>query len=116
MASLDDTINDIESSIGEDTGKHCIRQLFDKVSKTEIPLKTELTDNEIKLIVRLKSVASECKIPIIDVICDNFMKHRISLGRKGRTELCDAIKQVGDNKFGARQFSMFGQPPPMRIP
>lgn len=108
MTTLDNMVDELESSINEDTGKHVIRQLFDKLDKKNIPAKTELNDNELKLITRLKVIGTVCDIEILHTICDEFMKHRISLNRQGRKELIEMGKQIGDNKFGARQFSFLG--------
>lgn len=108
MTSLDTMVEELEHSVNEDTGKLVVRQLFDKVSREQLPLKTELTDDELKLITRMKLVGEIFDIDILKDVCDNFMKLRVSLNRKGRVELIDALKQITDNNTGFRGMSGIG--------
>ena len=119
MTSLDNMIDELEQSVNEETGKHVVRQLFDKVNKKEIMLRSDLNDNEIKLIAKLKTIADQpvhlMRIPVLHEICDKFMCLRASLTRQGRQELIDAMKQIADNRTGARAMSVFGNVPPRSL-
>jgi len=111
MTSLNNIVDELEHSINEDVGKLIVRQLFDKVSKKDLPMKTHLTDNEVKLLTAMLIVSEKSKIAVIGEVCHLFMKLRISHERAGRKELIDAMKQIADNKTGARAMSAFGAMP-----
>lgn len=71
------------------------------LAKTKNPaLLTELSDEEIKCLAVLKSIASKVSIKdsngLLDVFCDWFMMLRVSLNRKGREEVSRIARDVGD--------------------
>ena len=109
--TLDDTIDELETSINESEIKHAVRELFQKTDSKQIPLKTEISDDEIKMITRLKTIGAVMRINTLSETLDNFMLLRISNARKGRQEIIDALKQIADNKTGARAFGMLGKLP-----
>jgi hypothetical protein len=67
-------------------------ELF-RIDKKNLPSKTELTNDETKLITVLKMndifLESKGLIPIYEQYYNNFMHLRISKDRKGRTEYVD---------------------------
>jgi len=78
------------------------------LAKTKQPqLLTELGDDEIKMLAILQTISSETENTVIDTFCDNFMKLRVSLNRKGRDEVISVARaQAGVEekiKKGIRQ-------------
>lgn len=114
--NLDNIMDDIESSLNEDTGKHITRQLFDKLDKSKAKTKSEATDTELKLMTRMVVCAKN--LPHLDMfneIVQEFLLFRISLARQGRKELIEGLKSIADNKTGARAMSAIGIPPMGRM-
>lgn len=111
MSNLDSIMDELETSINEDISKLSLKHLFDKLDKKQILLKTELNDNEIKRITKLKFIAENLELKKLNSMITTFMQLRVSLERKGRNEVIDALKTITDNKTGKSMFSAFGQPP-----
>jgi len=64
---------------------------------------TELRDDEIKLLAGLKAIAEEYGASFLDKFIQNFLEMRISLGRKGRTEIKDVARGVGSGEEKMRK-------------
>ena len=59
-------------------------------------LMTELTNDECKAISICMTIAEETDNDVIGNFCDWFMRTRVSLGRKGRSELIAVSKSPQD--------------------
>jgi len=74
------------------------RELF---SKEDIELKTDLTEEEISIIARLKFLCDELNLDNFRKSLTYLMELRVSKGRKSRKEFLDAIKK--ENTFNGMQ-------------
>lgn len=74
-----------------------LQELFD-VKK--LRLITDLSEDEIKLITRIRLVANIKDIPIWDQGLDEFMAMQLSKKRRSRSEIIDAIKGYTQQKQG----------------
>lgn len=111
MGNLDEIMDEVESSVNEDTSKHTVRHLFDKVNTKQIMLKTQVDRNEVNRITKLKAINDMIGDPRLSTLTDTFMKLRVSLDRQGRNELVKALENLTDVRSGAKAFSMFGRMP-----
>lgn len=88
-------LSDVLSFQSEDEEKknEAVRELF-KFDDHEIDIKTktDLSNDDIKQLTRLKLIAQRFDIPIIDSLCDTFCLFRISTNRLGRNEIIETIQ------------------------
>lgn len=68
--------------------------LKDLNNEKKTPLMSELSDNEIKLLTRLRLIAKMRKNPIYDDAVEIFMKMRLSKDRQSRKEILTGIKNA----------------------
>jgi len=74
----------------ENQGLQVVKELF---SDTNIDMKTELSDNEIKNLCAIHFLAKEFKISYLDNYIERLLRLRVSKARKGRAEFIQAVKK-----------------------
>ena len=98
--TLDSIMDELETGLNEDIGKTSLRHLFDRLDKKQIKLKSELTDREIKKIVKILFLAETLDMNRLNGMIDVFLQLRVSKDRKGRQEIIEALKTITDNTTG----------------
>lgn len=99
--SFEDGIDSISLPVNNqdfDLNKKIVQELF---TTKQINLKTHLSDNEVKLITRLKMIGIIFGIPKMNTLTGEFKELRVSKDRLGRMELVKALNNDEDkNKNG----------------
>jgi len=97
--SMDDVFSDIISDENEQL--QVAKELF---TEEGLKMKTDLDSREVHGIAKLSFIASEFDIPSLNNWVNEFIKLRVSLKRKGRSEFIQAIKrnhnEMGSGRFG----------------
>jgi len=91
IANLESFIN---KNVKEDKSE---KELF---SKEDIEVKTDLSEEEISIIARLKFLCDELDLDKFRKALTYFMELRVSKGRKSRKEFLDALGKSNNNNFG----------------
>jgi len=72
-------------------------RVITELAQTKKPeLMTELNNEEIKALAICKTISSATDNYVIDEFCEWFMRLRVSLGRKGRSELITVSRSPQD--------------------
>ena len=111
-----DFSDDIASSFARTQEKNEFLEILSKLfEKENIELITDLSEDEIKLITRIKTIADLKQIDVYKDAVKYYMELRLSCKRKSRSEIVEAVKGymmgMGANKifnlgglFGKKDF------------
>ena len=102
----DDLFSSFEESKDKAEIVQVLKELFDK---EKIPLITDLSDDEIRVITTMQILAGMKGLDSWNVGIGYFTTLLLSRNRKSRTEIIDAIKGYGE-KYRNRFQAMMGSP------
>jgi hypothetical protein len=86
------SIADISAENNEDNMGRAISELIGKVNNSNIDIKTELSDQQIKDLVRIKFIADRLQSKTLIGMYITFLRLQLSKNRKSRTEIIDLLK------------------------
>lgn len=108
-------IEDIATQFSDNTAVKGINELMNNVTKDNIDIKTDLRDSEVKKILRIWFISETFNIKPMKEFCIEYMRLRLSSGRKSRQEIIDLIKADNqmeiEKSFGGRMKGMLGNRP-----
>lgn len=102
---LDDFMEDFSE---QSPSSSIIKNMFSK--KFPINEKTDITNQEVGIMAQMLMISKKMNVPILKEFVDEFMKLRISLARKGRTEAFEAVREESNSrlKMNTPNMSMLG--------
>lgn len=101
MEFADMGINTEEVSDGK---AKIIATLFDFKKGVDIKTKTDLSISEVKNLTKLKVIAEEFGIDILDKLCDNYCLYVVSRNRLGRGEVVNLLVEEEKKEVEKRDF------------
>lgn len=94
-----------ENVESDNTIKNVSKELF---SHLNVDTKTEVSDEEIILLTKLRFLRDRYHIKNVDGIIQSFLTLRISKGRKSRDEVIKALQAEGQHQQAGFFSKMFG--------